>query len=343
MTARWRKAAARRFKWLWRYLLVVVAVYAGALALGETLTAMRANFQNVVFDQYQRWRPRARSAEGLVRIVDIDDESIRRLGQWPWPRAEMAKLVDALAGAKVALIGFDVLFSETDRAPSDAALVRHGIGSDANVAVRREGDEAFAQAIADRPVVLSELVTQSKLAAVRPVKRGFTFIGENPTADLPQMSGALGPLADLATWASGIGFVNWQADADRVVRRVPLLIVVDGQIQPSFAIECLRVAQGLDLSRQVRRRRRRGGDQGRRSRRADPAGRRHSRLFRRDRSQPVDSGVEAARARRRSLRARRQDRRRRRQRVAVVGRRRDAAQPVDAGRRGASAIDRADP
>jgi adenylate cyclase len=244
MTARWRKAAARRFKWLWRYLLVVVAVYAGALALGETLTAMRANFQNVVFDQYQRWRPRARSAEGLVRIVDIDDESIRRLGQWPWPRAEMAKLVDALAGAKVALIGFDVLFSETDRAPSDAALVRHGIGSDANVAVRREGDEAFAQAIADRPVVLSELVTQSKLAAVRPVKRGFTFIGENPTADLPQMSGALGPLADLATWASGIGFVNWQADADRVVRRVPLLIVVDGQIQPSFAIECLRVAQG---------------------------------------------------------------------------------------------------
>jgi adenylate cyclase len=228
----------------WRYLLVVVAVYAGAVALSETLTALRANFQNVVFDQYQRWRPRERGAERLIRVIDIDDESIRRLGQWPWPRAEMAKLVDLLAGAKVALIGFDVLFSETDRAPSDAALVRRGIGADVNVAVRREGDEAFARAIADRPVVLSELVTHAKLAAAPPARSGFTFIGEDSTPDLPQMSGALGPLADLARQASGIGFVNWQADADRVVRRVPLLIAVNGSIQPSFALECLRVAQG---------------------------------------------------------------------------------------------------
>ena len=95
MNGSWRQAATRRIKRHWRYLLVVVAVYAGALALGETLTTLRANFQNVVFDQYQRWRPRAPGAERLVRVVDIDDESIRRLGQWPWPRAEMAKLVDA--------------------------------------------------------------------------------------------------------------------------------------------------------------------------------------------------------------------------------------------------------
>jgi len=244
MNARWRHTAARRFRGQWRYLLVVVAVYAGALALGETLTAMRANFQNVVFDQYQRWRPRPRGAERLVRVVDIDDESIRRLGQWPWPRAEMAKLVETLAAAKVALIGFDVLFSETDRAPSDAAVVRHGIGADVNVAVRREGDEAFARAIADRPVTLSELVTPTRLAPALPAKAGFTFVGDDPTADLPQMSGALAPLADLVRWSSGLGFVNWRADADRVVRRVPLLIAVDGKIQPSFALECLRVAQG---------------------------------------------------------------------------------------------------
>ena len=117
MNVSWRKTAARRLRAQWRYLLVVVAVYASALALAETLTTLRANFQNVVFDQYQRWRPRERSAERLVRIVDIDDESIRRMGQWPWPRAQMARLVDALASAKVAAIGFDVLFSEAERAP----------------------------------------------------------------------------------------------------------------------------------------------------------------------------------------------------------------------------------
>jgi adenylate cyclase len=234
MTAPWSKTAARRFKGLWRYLLVVVAVYVGAVALGETLAALRANFQNVVFDQYQRWRPRERGAERLVRVVDIDDESIRRLGQWPWPRAEIAKLVDSLADAKVAAIGFDVLFSETDRAPADVSAAAPAGG----------GDAAFAQALAGRPVILSELVTQTAFAGAVPAKSGFTFIGQDPTPELPHLKGALGPLPLLANGAAGIGFVNWQADADRVVRRVPLLIVVNGQIQPSFAVECLRVAQG---------------------------------------------------------------------------------------------------
>jgi len=238
-----RRAAARRLARHWRYLLVVVAVYAGALALGETLTTLRANFQNVVFDQYQRWRPRERGAERLVRVVDIDDESIRRLGQWPWPRAQMARLVDALASAKVAAIGFDVLFSETDRAPAAASSAATG-GADVGLAADSEGDTAFARALVDRSVVLSELVTQTKLVGAAPAKSGFTFIGQDPTADLPHLNGALGPLPALATRAAGIGFVNWQVDADRVVRRVPLLIVVNGRIQPSFAVECLRVAQG---------------------------------------------------------------------------------------------------
>ena len=112
------------------------------------------------------------------------------------------------------------------------------------VAARSEGDAAFARALAGRSVILSELVTQAKLAGAVPAKSGFTFIGQDPTPDLPHLNGALGPLPVLAKSAAGIGFVNWQADADRVVRRVPLLIVVNGQIQPSFAIECLRVAQG---------------------------------------------------------------------------------------------------
>jgi len=244
MKVSWRKAMARRLKAHWRYLAVVVAVYASVLTLAGTLTTLRTNFQNVVFDQYQRWRPRERGAERLVRIVDIDDESIRRLGQWPWPRAQMAKLVDALAGAKVAAIGFDVLFSETDRAPGEASAAGQGVGADAGVAADSAGDAAFARALGGQPVILSELVTQTKLVGAVPAKSGFTFIGQDPTADLPHLNGALGPLPALAKGAAGIGFVNWQADADRVVRRVPLLIAVNGQIQPSFAVECLRVAQG---------------------------------------------------------------------------------------------------
>jgi adenylate cyclase len=234
------KAVARKLRGLWVYLLVVVAVYAGTLALSETLTSLRANFQNVVFDQYQRWRPRQRGADDLVRVIDIDDESIRRLGQWPWPREEMAKLVAALSDAHAAAIGFAVLFSEADRAPAESASTASPSPLDAV----SQGDADLARALAKRPVVLSEVVNASEPGDKTPAKSGFAFVGEDPTRDLPHMSGVLAPIATLAKSAAGVGFVNWQPDADRVVRRVPLLIVANGQIQPSFAMESLRVAQG---------------------------------------------------------------------------------------------------
>ena len=52
---------------------------------------------------------------GSVVIVDIDDASLARIGQWPWPRNTVAELVSQIhqAGAKV--IGFDIVFAEPDR------------------------------------------------------------------------------------------------------------------------------------------------------------------------------------------------------------------------------------
>ncbi len=156
----------------------------------------------------------------------------------------MARIVETLTAAKVAAISFDVLFSEPDRARAEASRSGAAKETDATLAARQDGDVAFAQAIADQPVILSELVSGGASAGAVPRKSGFTIIGEDPTGELPHMTNALAPLPGLAKSAAGIGFVNWQADADRVVRRVPLLIVVNGQIQPSLVVETLRVAQG---------------------------------------------------------------------------------------------------
>ena len=76
--------------------------------------------QNVVFDQYQRWKPRPYAFDQPVRIVAIDDESLKRLGQWPWPRERLAALVETLKGAGAAAVVFDFLFSEKDRADATA-------------------------------------------------------------------------------------------------------------------------------------------------------------------------------------------------------------------------------
>src|SRR5664279_3647128 len=100
----------------WRsYVLVVVLAYALTLMLGSLMGSFRTNMENLVFDQFQRWSPRPYNFDQPVRIVDIDDESIRLLGRWPWPRRTMAELVQALTKANVGAIGFDVLFSEKDQ------------------------------------------------------------------------------------------------------------------------------------------------------------------------------------------------------------------------------------
>ena len=46
----------------------------------------------LTLDAYQRLEPRPYTPDLPVRIIDIDDESLARLGQWPWPRTIIADL-----------------------------------------------------------------------------------------------------------------------------------------------------------------------------------------------------------------------------------------------------------
>ena len=246
----WSKEAWRSSR-KWRsYFLVVLGAYALTLALATLFAPFSVNLENLVFDQYQRWFPRPYTFDQPVRIVDIDDESIHLLGRWPWPRQTMADLVDKLAKANVAAIGFDVLFSEKDR-PTDSATACqraavHRADDVERCEERADGDVAFAHAIAGRPVVLGEFLTPTHEGAQASLttKAGFSFIGDPPNSFISQFRGVLVPIPALADAASGLGFLNWLPDSDRVVRRVPLVLDLNGQIQPSLALETLRVAQG---------------------------------------------------------------------------------------------------
>ncbi len=185
-----------------------------------------------------------------MKIVDIDDKSIARLGRWPWPREKMASLEEALAKANVAAVAFDVLFSEKDQPGDDRKACEneavHSADQAAHCEERADGDVAFAHAISGRPVVLGTFFTATPNAAnARLVPKGsFSFVGETPNSLLTHLNGALPPIPVLTDVASGLGFLNWLPDNDRVVRTVPLLLDINGQIQPSLAMETLRVAQG---------------------------------------------------------------------------------------------------
>ncbi len=76
----WSNNAVRK----WRsYVLVVVGAYVLTLAVGTVPATLRADLENLIFDQYQRWFPRPYKFDQPVRIVDIDDELIHLIGRWP--------------------------------------------------------------------------------------------------------------------------------------------------------------------------------------------------------------------------------------------------------------------
>ena len=73
------------------------------------------------FDFYQELKPREiPSPQGKpVTIIDLDEESLNEVGQWPWPRTTIAKLVRNLKQLGAALVAFDIVFAEPDRMNPD--------------------------------------------------------------------------------------------------------------------------------------------------------------------------------------------------------------------------------
>src|SRR5271165_7131556 len=180
----------------WRsYVLVVLLAYLLTLAFGILLGPFRANLENLVFDQYQRWRPRPYNFDQPVRVVDIDDESIQRIGRWPWPRQTMAALVEVLAKANAAAVAFDVLFSEKDQPSEDqkvcAQAAVHSADQASRCEERADGDVALAHAISGLPVVLGTFFTATPNAAnTRFVPKGsFSFVGDSPNSLLTHLNG----------------------------------------------------------------------------------------------------------------------------------------------------------
>ena len=196
------------------------------------------------FDEYQRIAPRA--FENMpVRVIDIDEASLRELGQWPWPRDRMAALVDRLSEMGASAIAFDVLFAEPDRL-SPRTVVSTVAGIDPSLLLRLpDNDEIFAQSITGKPVVLG--FGLSNEGSYRPqVKAGIAFTGESPAGAPPRMNAATPLLPGLEANAAGIGHISLNPGGpSAVVRTVPLFLSDGEQLYPNLALEALRVAQGV--------------------------------------------------------------------------------------------------
>jgi adenylate cyclase len=205
------------------------------------------------FDQFQRWHPRP-YVPGAVRIIDIDETSLKAYGQWPWPRDRLAQLVDRLHGAGVTAIAFDVLLTEPDRtAPNAMAQLWHNPQATAVLAHLPDPDTALAVSLVNRPTVLGSNLLRGDAAdgagvtpttPMQPTYRIISSGDGKATAWLQDFDSAVRPLPSLVASARGVGALNAAPDSDGVVRRVPLLLRVGTDVVPSLSAEALRVAQG---------------------------------------------------------------------------------------------------
>ena len=240
-------ATARRLL----HLLIPLVLLAAAVALRLDEPVVVERVRLLVFDTYQRLLPRPYEPGLPVRIVDVDDASLERLGQWPWPRTEVARLVDRLAALGAAAIVLDIVFAEPDRTSPAQVLALWPPSPEVEALRGRlddlpDHDRILAQAVAGANTVLGFALVARPTPRLPEAKGTFVIAGLDPRPFVPAYPGAVVNLPEIEDAVAGNGAFTTVPDLDNVVRRVPLVFRIGENLYPSIAAEALRVATGGD-------------------------------------------------------------------------------------------------
>jgi len=177
-------------------------------------------------DQHQRTQQETIAPD--VVTVEIDNASVREYGQWPWPRDKLAKDIESLYRKGASIVVLPILFADKDR-----------LG----------GDARFDEMLKKTPTIIGQIPANQTKG--NPVPRGVAAIGMPWQQWIYNYSGAVGPIEPFSKSAIGVGMMLIAPENDGVVRRMPLVIQIDGQLYPSLSMEILRTAAG-DISYQMK-------------------------------------------------------------------------------------------
>ena len=252
--------------------LTVLAAVCLFYSFGSGKPQLLASFDNRLIDLLFHLRGTS-ATSGEVVIVDIDDQSLARIGQWPWPRNMVADLVTAIRQAGARVTGFDIVFAEPDRtSPANhldglIALLGVPIAEAEKERLRRDPaldhDLILGAALAGTPTVLGYVFVtspQQQLAPQVPFPSA-TIRVDPPATPFASINFIRAENAVLNTAAisqgESEGFFNVFPDPSGTIRKVPLLMALHDIPYPSLALEAIRIGLGereltIHLSRQVR-------------------------------------------------------------------------------------------
>jgi adenylate cyclase len=225
--------------------LLCLALLIGIAALRTADIAPVEELRVRTFDTFQLIDPRVKMARP-VTIVDIDEKSLAKFGQWPWPRTRIADMIISLTQLGAVVIAFDVVFAEPDRLNPDAAAETMRYLDDLTRSKLRalpSNDQIFADAVRRSRVVLGETGLDqviSEFDNTLPVT-GFAMLGEDPQRFLFDFPGLLRNVHVLEVAAAGRGLITIKPERDGIIRRVPMMLRAQGATMPSLSFEILRV------------------------------------------------------------------------------------------------------
>jgi adenylate cyclase len=201
---------------------LLVAALAAALILVEPSLLQTAREKSIDIVS----RLRALEIDDTVVVVDIDAESAKALGDWPWPRVQLAKLVGAIAAGGPAAIALDLVLS-------------------GNCDTIDPGNPALAKSLATAPATIGFVMTDQGTGPAAPSPVALRRPVEIP--GLWRSNGAELPCPGFSETSAGIAGVSLAGDSSALVRAVPAVVAVGQELYPGLAPDAVRLARGAGI------------------------------------------------------------------------------------------------
>ena len=197
------------------------------------------------FDMYQKVIP-IKKQDSNVIIIDIDEKSLSKFGQFPWNRSIFAKIIENVNETNPKAIGFDVFFSEKDKQSPEEIIKSYNIlsGDVINYLVNIKGhDEKFRQQLEKSKSVLAVLGSNvsSHGSYDRKSKARFLSKGGDPQKYTFNYPYSIGSLEKLEKSVKGLGSISFLDQTDGIIRSLPLIVRFNKKIYPTIGLEMVRV------------------------------------------------------------------------------------------------------
>ena len=224
-------------------MVVVFAIVLTGIRIDDSSTVKTLRYKT--WDKFQVIHPREVVSDS-VTVVNITESDLKTYGQWPWPRHVMAMLHAKIADAGAILVNYNILFAEADR--------MSGVEYLKSMPMTNELREQLGTTLLDTDAVFSTVLRESKRAVLMMSVKNEAGVELPSTTQiiekgnvkpwLYEYGGIVSPHRKVSAGASGMGVNVTSPEPDAVVRKMPVLIRINGKIYPSMILENVRLLNG---------------------------------------------------------------------------------------------------